>query len=65
MHDLTSYYVYHFSSYDTLITYYSLELCAALILAFLALDSSSFFALVLAEEAADEDGKLRIHFTYN
>lgn len=35
-----------------------MELCAALILAFLALDSKSFFRVVLAEESSDQDGEL-------
>jgi hypothetical protein len=35
----------------------SLELCSALILAFLALDSSTFFTYVFAEEASEDDGK--------
>jgi hypothetical protein len=35
---------------------YSLEQCAAITLAFLALDSTSFFNFVFAEEACDDDG---------
>jgi len=35
----------------------SLELCAALVLAFLALDSKAFFRIVLSDPACDEDGE--------
>ena len=39
----------------------SMELCAALVLAFLALDSTSFFSALFSEEACDGDGKLLLY----